>query len=42
VKGVQLLLIVGVGIVSALAERRTVEPGMIIAVLAAGVSSILT
>jgi NhaP-type Na+/H+ or K+/H+ antiporter len=39
VNGVQLLLIVGVGIaVSALARRRGVEPGLIIVVLAAAAS----
>ena len=37
--GVQILLIVGVGIaVAALAKRRGLEPGMIIVVLAAGAS----
>jgi NhaP-type Na+/H+ or K+/H+ antiporter len=41
VNGVQILLIVGVGIaVSALARRRHIEPGLIIVVLAAGVSFI--
>ncbi|WP_250002417.1 cation:proton antiporter [Actinoplanes sp. M2I2] len=39
--GVQILLIIGVGIaVSSLARRRGVEPGMIIVVLAAGASFI--
>ncbi|MCM4083470.1 cation:proton antiporter [Paractinoplanes hotanensis] len=39
--GVQILLIIGVGIaVSALARKRGVEPGMIIVVLAAGASFI--
>ncbi|WP_239163550.1 hypothetical protein [Paractinoplanes rishiriensis] len=39
--GVQLLLIIGVGIaVSALARRRKLEPGMIIVVLAAAASFI--
>jgi monovalent cation/hydrogen antiporter len=39
VNGVQLLLIIGLGIaVSALARRRNIEPGMIIVVLAAAAS----
>ncbi|WP_127499971.1 cation:proton antiporter [Actinoplanes solisilvae] len=39
--GVQILLIIGIGIaVSAIARKRGVEPGMIIVVLAAGVSFI--
>jgi monovalent cation/hydrogen antiporter len=41
VNGVQILLIIGVGIaVSAIARKRGVEPGMIIVVLAAAVSFI--